>query len=404
MQADRDRLAARLDKSKLSSRDIIFVDEAGMVGSRDMKRLLEHADKAKAKVVLIGDPEQLQAIDAGGAFRALCDRHGAFKLTEIWRQKAEWQKQATKTFHDGFTAEAMEEYRSRGHVKEFVSREEARTKLIEDWTASRTANPNEKHIMFGFLRADVSSLNEQARAIYRAEGRLGTDETIKTATGRKEFARGDRFYFLETNRDMKVKNGTVGTIEAIERQSLADYHRLTIKLDDGRTVQFNTADYTKFGLGYASTVHKSQGVTADRAHVLASKFMNRHAAIVSMTRQIHQVDMYYGLDEFRDYKDLERVLARDARKDTTLDYIARAEKEGRLDRFMAGLKKVATVLTVAEQRQRAIERFAEAIKLSKNPLTRQERLAALDAKEAARKLRKVLGDHPDRKRSHGLSL
>ncbi len=81
MKSERDQLADRFDAARLTKRDVVVLDEAAMVGSRDMKRLLQMASEAGAKVVLVGDAEQLQAIDAGGAFRALRERHGAIEIT-----------------------------------------------------------------------------------------------------------------------------------------------------------------------------------------------------------------------------------------------------------------------------------------------------------------------------------
>ena len=340
IQTRRDKLAARIDGMKLSSRDILVVDEAGMVGSRDMKRLLEHVVKAKAKIVLVGDAEQLQAIDAGGAFRALTDRHGAVKISEIRRQEPDWQKQATKDFGDGFTSEALDAYRQRGHVKEFAEHQDARQQVIQDWTASRAANHDQSHLMLAFTNADVNSLNAEAREIYRSEGRLGTDADVAAAKGRKTFASGDRFYFLESNTSMGVKNGTLGTVEKIEKHLTSKHHRMTIKLDDGRQVQFSTDEYSKFDHGYSATMHRSQGSTTMRAHVLASQYMDRHAAYVAMTRQVKQVDLYYARDQFRDYDDLVRLLSRDRRKDTTLDYLRRAEETGSRETWLQKVVRV----------------------------------------------------------------
>ncbi|MFC7557645.1 Ti-type conjugative transfer relaxase TraA [Pseudoroseomonas wenyumeiae] len=83
-------------REALSARDVLVVDEAGMVGSRQMQRLLQQAQQAGAKVVLVGDPEQLQAIEAGAAFRALAERHGAAEISEVRRQRQDWQREATR--------------------------------------------------------------------------------------------------------------------------------------------------------------------------------------------------------------------------------------------------------------------------------------------------------------------
>ncbi len=75
----------------LTNRDVLAVDEAGMIDTRQLERVLSAADAAGAKVVLVEDPEQLQAIEAGAAFRALAERHGAAEIIQIRRQRADCQ-------------------------------------------------------------------------------------------------------------------------------------------------------------------------------------------------------------------------------------------------------------------------------------------------------------------------
>src|SRR5204862_6110723 len=94
------------DKELLSANDILVVDEAGMIGSRQMAEIMDEVTKRGAKIVLVGDPEQLQAIQAGAAFRGITDRTSYIELTEIWRQKEAWQKEATIQFATSQTTNA----------------------------------------------------------------------------------------------------------------------------------------------------------------------------------------------------------------------------------------------------------------------------------------------------------
>ena len=80
----------------LDERSIRVIDEAGMIGTRQMERVISEAEKRGAKVVLVGDPEQLQAIEAGAAFRALAERHGSVEITQVRRQREDWQRDATR--------------------------------------------------------------------------------------------------------------------------------------------------------------------------------------------------------------------------------------------------------------------------------------------------------------------
>jgi hypothetical protein len=393
MKAQRDMLASRIDAVKFTDRDVIVLDEAAMVGSRDMARLLSAAREAKAKVVLVGDAEQLQAIDAGGAFRAITDRIGMVKITDIRRQNEEWAKQATRDFGDGFTGEGLEAYRQRGHIHALADKTDARGRIIADWNASRREHLNEKHLMLAFTRADVADLNMQARVAYEHEGRLGISEDVHTDEGHKSFARGDRFLFLQNDKRLGVKNGTLGTVEKIERFTMQNHHRMTVKLDTGGTAEFSTEDYKKFAHGYASTMHRSQGVTAQRSFVLASQFMDRHAAYVAMTRHTDQADLYYSEAEFSDYKRMAKVLSRDRRKDTTLDYLGRAEAEGRPQTFWDRINKVTTnvveLFTEEDARQRAFDRLRAALKQAEEP----------KKDDPLKKLKELLGDYPDRRKN-----
>ena len=123
----------------LTSRDVLVIDEAGMVGTRQLERVLSHAAEAGAKVVLVGDPQQLQAIEAGAAFRSIHERHGGAEIGEVRRQREDWQRDATRDLATGRTGNALEAYRSHGMVHEAQTREQARGDLIERWDRDRQA-------------------------------------------------------------------------------------------------------------------------------------------------------------------------------------------------------------------------------------------------------------------------
>ena len=306
----------------LSARDVLVVDEAGMIGSRQMERLLSAAAAAGAKVVLVGDPEQLQAIEAGAAFRAIAERVGSMEITEVRRQRAAWQQQATRELATGRTAVALDRYEAAGMVSGHDTMEAAKAAVVAGWDAVRRAWPQASQIILAYRRDDVRDLNEQARAVRRAAGELGEDRVLATTRGARTFAPGDRLYFLRNERGLGVKNGTLGTIERI------DGDRVTVALDGpagagrGRGVTFDVGDYADIDHGYAATVHKSQGVTVDQAHVLASQLIDRHAAYVALTRHRDGVRLHWSADEIGSRAQLAKVLGRERLKDTSLDYEA----------------------------------------------------------------------------------
>jgi hypothetical protein len=314
----------------LTARDVLVIDEAGMIGSRQMERVLSAADAAGAKVVLVGDAEQLQAIEAGAAFRALTERHGAAEITEIRRQREDWQREATRELATGRTSDALDRYEAAGRVAGHQSREAARIALVDGWDAVRQARPEASQVMLAHTRADVAELNQLARARMRDAGgesapALGEDQMIQTERGVRTFAPGDRVMFLRNERSMGVKNGSLGTLERIDGAALA------VRLDgaDRREVRFDLKDYAHIDHGYASTIHKSQGTTVDHGHLLASDGLDRHAAYVGMSRHRETLAVHYGADDFKDRAQLDRTLGRERAKDTTFDYgDAFAERRG----------------------------------------------------------------------------
>ena len=321
-------------RDALTSRDVLVVDEAGMVGSRQMERVLSHAREAGAKVVLVGDPEQLQAIEAGAAFRALAERHGAVEIAEVRRQREGWQRDATRELATGRTVAALGRYERAGMVQGHGTQAVARAALVAGWAAERHQSPHQSHVMLAYTRVDVAELNRLARERLRAAGELGEDHQVETERGQRAMARGDRLMFLRNERGLgagpggrggvAVKNGTLGTVLAVEARG----KRLTVRLDgpggpegrDAPVVTFYTRDYAHLDHGYAATVHKAQGVTVDRAHVLASAHMDRHAAYVALTRHRDGVALHWSAEALGDRAGLGRTLARERAKDTSLDY------------------------------------------------------------------------------------
>ncbi|WP_265001411.1 Ti-type conjugative transfer relaxase TraA, partial [Komagataeibacter sucrofermentans] len=311
---------------RLERGDVLVVDEAGMVGSRQMERVLSAARGAGAKVVLVGDPEQLQAIEAGGAFRAVAERVGSVEITTVRRQREGWQQVATKELATGRTDEALGRYEAAGLVRGHDTLEEARAGVVAGWDEARQAAPEESQIMLAHRRVDVRALNEAAREIRRDAGELGDDVLVPTAQGERVFADGERIYFLRNDRELGVKNGTLGTVRGIVGSAEAGDLALSVQLDGkegagrGRVVSVSVADYDALDHGYAATIHKSQGVTVDRAHVLATGSMDRHGAYVALSRHRESVSVHWGRDDVGDRDGLVRRLSRERLKDTTLDY------------------------------------------------------------------------------------
>ncbi|MDX3908195.1 MAG: Ti-type conjugative transfer relaxase TraA [Sphingobium sp.] len=298
----------------LTSRDVLVIDEAGLVGTRQMERVLSHAAEAGAKVVLVGDPQQLQSIEAGAAFRSLHEQHGGVEITQVRRQQQDWQRNATRHLATGRTGTAVAAYADKAMVHEAETRAEARRDLVARWDRERQADPDASRIILTHTNAEVRDLNEAARGRMRDAGALGDDVLVKVERGDRQFAVGDRIMFLRNERSLDVKNGTLGTAEQVRDNHMA------VRTDDGRSVAFDTKDYRDLDHGYAATIHKAQGMTVTHAHVLATPGMDRHGAYVALSRHRDGLALHYGRDDFKDQGRLVRTLSRERAKDMATDY------------------------------------------------------------------------------------
>jgi hypothetical protein len=276
--------------------------------------VLSHAAEAGAKVVLVGDPQQLQSIEAGAAFRSIHERHGGAEIGEVRRQREDWQRDATRDLATGRTGHAIHAYERHGMVHVAESREQARGDLIERWDRERQASPERSRIILTHTNDEVRTLNEAARDRMRDAGDLGDDVRVTVERGARNFASGDRVMFLQNERGLGVKNGTLGTVQEVSAQSM------TVRTDDGRSAAFDLKDYNKIDHGYAATIHKAQGMTVDRTHVLATPGMDAHGSYVALSRHRNGTDLHYGHDDFADQNRLVRTLSRDRAKDMATDY------------------------------------------------------------------------------------
>ncbi|MBP1862185.1 Ti-type conjugative transfer relaxase TraA [Rhizobium herbae] len=330
-------------RGRLGKGDVLVIDEAGMVGSRQLARFVMEAEARGAKLVLVGDHEQLQAIGAGSPFRAIAERVGAVELSEIRRQSEGWQREASIAFATHRTGEALASYADRGAVNFSKNRDEARAVLVRDYLSDLDERRSGSRIALAHRRVDVRAINADIRASLQEQGRLargeqeqdphGREVVYQTNDGKRSFAPGDRIVLLENNRDLGVKNGMLGTVEAVELGALQ------IRLDgagqnNARAVSIPVKSYQAFDHGYATTIHKSQGATVDCAFVMASGTMDRHLTYVAMTRHRDSVKLYAGRDELKDMKALSASMGRSGAKETTLDYThAFAERRGLAEEF-----------------------------------------------------------------------
>jgi ATP-dependent exoDNAse (exonuclease V) alpha subunit len=348
-----DRLLADLDRpgplSGLAPRTVVVVDEAGMLGTRKLARLLDHAEAWRASVVLVGDPRQLPEVAAGGAFSALARSLPVTELKENRRQAEGWERLVLSELRSGSVAEALGAYERSGRVRLAPSADASREAIAEAWWSSRQAG--EDAMMYALRRSDVDDLNARARARLRAAGGLG-DESAEFAG--REFAVGDKVMCLRNDQRLGVRNGTVGTVASVGEGDVV--------LADGTYLPSSYLEAGHLTHAYASTVHKAQGATVDRAYLLGSDQLYREAGYVGMSRGRLSNDLFVVGGELADGLDDVSVALRTSRAQSlALDQVAGSRD---LQALLADPPQWATAALgepplVGPERQRWAERAGE---------------------------------------------
>lgn len=312
--------------SRLPERTVLVVDEAGMVGTRTLDWILDHAHNARAKVVLVGDDRQLPEIEAGGGFRGIKDRLSAIELTQVRRQPMGWEREALECIRLGNADQALEIYSQHDRVHIEQSTEATRERLVDDWW--ETQGDEQPGVMIAARRNDVADLNRRARIKMAEAGQLG-DQQIEV--NEQCFAVGDRVMTLKNARSLGVINGTCGVVEAIN----LGCQDLTIRTEAGASISL-PGGYLEQGHlthAYAITGHKSQGMTTEKAFVLGDETLYREWTYVAMSRgkTLNHLYVVAGADPEREdlggriaevddpVKELVRAVGRSHAKEMALD-------------------------------------------------------------------------------------
>ena len=273
-------LLADLDRAEhrgLLPGTVLVIDEAGMVGTRTLGRLLDHAEHARAKVVLVGDPRQLPEIEAGGLLRGLGQRLEPIRLTHNRRQHEAWERAALAAFRAGDVDSALAAYDSHQRIVTCATAPATREAMVADWWAANLRG--DRVLMVAARWADVDDLNARARQRVAAAGMLSG--SVLEIDGRP-YQVGDRVMTLRNQRRLGVRNGTVATITDIDQaEQVVTIHA------EGATVHALPSEYLDAGYlrhAYATTIHKAQGLTVDQALVLGNDALDQEAGYVALSR------------------------------------------------------------------------------------------------------------------------
>lgn len=304
-------LLADVDRGErtLTARDVVVVDEAGMVGTRDLHRLICATTDAGAKLVLVGDPKQIAEIEAGGLFGLLGQRLGAVELTENRRMRDPDQRAVADAIRHRRIDEVLRRLDQAAALTVDDNADRLRRSMARDWFHERRNGRDA--VMLALHRSDVGDLNDRARALRAAAGELGPsvyrDDDI-------ELRVGDEVLALRNDRSIGVLNGTRGTIRD------AGARGVEIETDDGTCLDIPPTYMAQrqLTLAYATTVHKAQGMTCDVSLVLGDDSLYAEAGYTSLTRGRLRNHVYAvaAPDPDEAGLPLRRALARSAAKQT----------------------------------------------------------------------------------------
>jgi conjugative relaxase-like TrwC/TraI family protein len=336
-----DRLLLDLQHRRLvlDARTVLVVDEAAMVGTRKLTPLLEHAHRAGAKVVLVGDDRQFASIQAGGGFRALRLRLGASELTVNRRQVEAWEQRAIDDVRAGNLERAIAAYAEHDRIRAFEARDDRDRALVSDWWQAHQGG--ERPVIYTHRRAQVDQLNAVCQRLRAQAGQLGPERLV---VGDQSLAVGDVVVLGANAKDrLGVVNGTTAVIQELDVQGRAMTVR-TLEDDPPRTVrlprwyldaQVRPGQSRRVDLAYARTDMRSQGRTERRALLALDGVEDMQGGYVQLTRSKERTDLYLtvgpeplGPDEERPHQAreawapdelLERVLTRDGSKTLATD-------------------------------------------------------------------------------------
>jgi len=288
------RLLFELERSdsRLAPNSVLLVDEAGMVDSATLARLIDHAQAAEAKLVLVGDPEQLGEIEAGGLFRAIAERSEPIVLDEVIRHHHDLDREAAKRIREGRGGESLSLYRSEERVVVAPDADARREAMVADWWQS--FKEGEDALMVAKRNVEVGRLNELAGEVMRSQGRLGD---VEIEVGEARFAAGDQVITRINDHKAGIYNRERWRVAEVDARAQAV---VLDGIDTARRVSVDAAylrRVTENGdpalqHAYAATTYQAQGSTVDRAYVTADPSMDRQELYVAASRSREETWLY----------------------------------------------------------------------------------------------------------------
>lgn len=273
------RLLSEIDNpiSRPGAGSVIVVDEAGMVGTRQLHQLAKTAETHRWKLVLVGDPAQLPEIDAGGAFAHLAGRVPTHRLENNRRQVEAWERKALDRLRNRQPSPAIAAYKTAGRVTITATAGERVERIVADW--HRATRRGQDAVMLATRRNEVDALNNAAQALRAAAGEIDHHSAVQV--GDRTFMVGDSVMCTRNDRKHDLTNGARFTITNINPET-----SLTAVGADETVVEipWGYLEQGHLALGYAFTVHKAQGMTVDEAFLLGDDRLFAEAGYVGLSR------------------------------------------------------------------------------------------------------------------------
>ncbi|WP_326581563.1 relaxase domain-containing protein [Actinacidiphila glaucinigra] len=287
--------------------DVIVVDEAGMAGTRLLDQVLDDAAAAGAVVRLLGDSRQLAAVESGGALRLIASSGAVVELNRLHRFRTDGEADASLVLRDSDRpGEAFTWYWDRGRIIAGTPRRMQQA-VLAAWAKDTAAGRST--VMTAADTTTVSALNARAQAWHLSRGTVTAGRSTELRGGLRAYVgdvvvtrRNDRRRTVRGGLDF-VKNGDTWIVQAIEPGGALVVRHTThhgrVRLSAGYAA-------AHCELGYASTIHRAQGMTVDTSHALATPASTREGVYVQLTRGRHTNRLYLTLND--DGQDVSQML------------------------------------------------------------------------------------------------
>jgi conjugative relaxase-like TrwC/TraI family protein len=286
----------------LDRNTVLIVDEAGLLSARQMRAVLSEVERSGAKLVLVGEERQLQAVGAGAGLTIVANIADSSRVDTIVRQRDHWAREAITNFANGRAADGFTAFADHGLLTLQTGEKATIKRLVNGWAETQKTASKTSTLLIAKTNAQVRALNDEVRTRLKQAGQIRGPEIAVAAVTPSghgqtlQFARGEQIRFLVRQDALNVTNGTTGTITQINRRN-ADNPLITVTID-GRVAAFRPSDIAdehgraRLGHAYATTIYGSQGLTTDQAFVLLDPSMNRHDIYVASSRARDKSELF----------------------------------------------------------------------------------------------------------------